>query len=642
MSQLFLILFSFSISAQYGGGIGSNYGGGVSSRSSVTYDQAIDMLNEAAKQLAPKSQRDTCDGAPNNFNCTLASACHELYKNADNKDLYVSSDGGRVPNKVMYEMALTLDVCAANQTKPGQTTEPDFIQTHEDLVSEAIARGESDIFLATQQLYQEQLYNASFNNYGNGLLPEITLESLRETSKKAQARFGIEKPLGDAVLKKWLAVLNPSFGEVEKDPSLRSYFYYDNPFLYPADSLGYDVNVTEAQKKAYERTYQNGISKGLETAEDTRNAMIQLMLKKKQKVTATYGRNSRTTKQQHQHIDAIIARIKTVKISNYQPGQHPPGTCDHPNAFYRSTNHEVLLCPQLFGLPQMAIFEVTAHEIAHSFDSCRISYDLVQSKQPKTSIPPTSYPGSLISVNPDSFDSSPSTYRLTRAWNRDKKRLISAGQSIDDSPLHTELKCLESESFVGKSSNYSIKKDVHGAIRALRDERLAEGFSQDSEVIQALNDALADIDDQWINERKHCQIGDLTSRTAESLSDLVATQAVVEHVENKVPAEKRKTAYFESMAFSLQSSCIAYLPDAYTAVELTAARLGCDGNLNASPKEVRYNTETIADFALALEKDSHSRTPDRFENIFFAHPKARAAFNCPRHYDKLKSPLCHP
>lgn len=321
-------------------------------------------------------------------------------------------------------------------------------------------------------------------------------------------------------------------------------------------------------------------------------------------------------------IERIIQRVKTIHFNPPRLTEQLREKCQVPNAYYNFRDHSFTLCPQTLLNPKIILIETIAHEMTHSFDSCRFSGRMVRSRLPE-----------VVEEAPFeieiAMDSNPIIYENTLfddEENLNPKNIIQEKKKYAENPFIKTLSCLQDPKSLGAKS---IKREELNSLAVMKS---IESHNQGSEVSKSKK---AKMIDYFLNNQKtyfdysegcgHAESADTMLRS--QLEEAFAEKVSSEIVARKLSQFKKKEAQIKVLELILSLGGVC--PND----PMENAKIKEMKELEKCPHYFENMSEENKILAAASlidpRFDTHAESSKIRDHILLAHPTIRKVLNCP-------------
>lgn len=300
----------------------------------------------------------------------------------------------------------------------------------------------------------------------------------------------------------------------------------EDPFVYPEQLTNADkAGGPEKLKKNLER-YNKELKRVSGIFAETQARVIKVLESRKNKNNAA-------------GINNMIKRIKMTTIKTPKLGDGISNLsaegCESPNAFYQYEKTSLTVCPQLFNLPDAALFSAIAHELGHAIDPCAMA----------------------LSYSKKGQDFEPDFPEFMHGKGLNKRAEIAAFPPSKN-PMASVIACLQQPSSIGVTipSQKQLLSKIDQEENNLRKEVSERDEKAElSEVVLAnFEDSRKIIKDNY-ETYKGCSTFTDNGHLQEAWSDWVASQALADKVSDFQDSQKAKKYAFASQAFFFSREC---------------------------------------------------------------------------------------
>ncbi|MDD4973586.1 MAG: hypothetical protein PHY93_04510 [Bacteriovorax sp.] len=318
-------------------------------------------------------------------------------------------------------------------------------------------------------------------------------------------------------------------------------------------------------------------------------------------------------------IERIIERVKTIRFNPPRLTKTVENECKYPNAFYSPDDHSFTICPQMLDYPKIALMEVMAHEISHSYDSCTFSGKIFKNTGPSTV---EEAPFDIIIK----MDPVLGNYRNSLTLNLKPKNKNQDIALYADNPFSKTLSCLQDPKSVGAQS---IKPEE---IKRKTQEQLAEltriGQNTPNNTKAKYLNFLNDHQKEYFDYFQGCDFsnnGDTVARSQmqEAFADKMASEIVARKLKTLSKVEAEKSVL--EIALSLGNICENDKAGATKLREFAIKEKCPDFYENLTTEMKVLKAMNIAD----PKFNSHPVSAIRIDRNLLAHPEIRKALKCP-------------
>ncbi|GEM_PF-4303165 len=563
---------------------------------------------------------DSCGEKKQNRDCSFANFCKSIAKNIDGPYLYISKDGGKIPNYQLYDNERSAADCFDQITsrleeRKNTPANKEKLRTKMSAVQKAhIALKEKVIkSKIIEAVAKFDIENIKLNYDYNGIAMEDEHLSKEDIEKKFQE---ISKK-ANVKLPKWyqeeyVGLVLAMQSEAPQDPSPLGQSPFQNPkFATSINLAGSETKLRENQEKL-----RREIKRSENIFQETQQSILIFL----DKQIAAHPNDKSSYLE-------MKKRIETSRLSNPLSEANQESCNSGPNAYYLFFEHSVILCHQLLELPSAALKEIIAHELGHSIDPCFISNPLVHvtnAKEKDESSSDQSDP--LQSENKKYSDSystnflgqTPST--LSEKFSTYTTEEYSGPVYFKDNPAYSVIDCLTSDGSIKARTSDKVmaKKDLDKLI----DMRERAGANDsNSKLYNDLITARNNFDD-FYSKHGGCHFLPGNNQVQESWSDWIASQVIGMEI-NSLSPDKKMDFAFESLSVGIERAC-SYLPITQNSeIDAFKKEMGCTDD-----RSIAHVTFSSIVSANEMVQNVHPFAPDRAEKIFLAHPEIKKALGC--------------
>jgi hypothetical protein len=319
--------------------------------------------------------------------CSIKDFCSMSEIKIDNPVIYQNSEGELIHNGAYYISRQELRSCLKEKYKE------DILEKKEELGAKLMTKNlkkmsetNQRLMLLTKKLNAgSKIQKISSRVLAMSLAKGINGET-SDWEKKNVTRNELSAIISSAE-KKEKITLSPSIKKLlaeiqflKKDQSyLQEVSDWENalfPYIRPEDPYNHwDLLLNESisgGKKALEKNRAQYIEK---------SQMAFNLFKETQSEIVKYL-ESKKNESNLDSIERMIYRAKTIRFLPPRLTDRLMSHCLYPDAHYNFQDHSLSICPQLLNNPKISLIETIAHEISHSFDSCRFSRPMIKKKLP--------------------------------------------------------------------------------------------------------------------------------------------------------------------------------------------------------------------------------------------------------------------
>lgn len=304
---------------------------------------------------------------------------------------------------------------------------------------------------------------------------------------------------------------------------------------------------------------------------------------------------SKRNAQNGKAIDNMISRIEKVKWASFRPKNEEElyeKFCYLPNATFSPEGNQIVVCPQMLGMPEATLELVFAHELAHSIDTCFSSMTLSDDR------------GEMKLTDPN--------------WAMGK--LLVEGVPPSQNPFGKTIQCLQTPGSMGHKLRTNADKieDLKQYVAGLD----AEGADPENPEMQKIQGTLRDLEEA--KEENYCPANDddqPAKYMQEDFADWMAAQVVSEKLKAEKDPAKAKAAAFETQVLGLQTECPGFEQDQKDHIEKQMKSAGCS-------RQSQVAVKAILDIDKGQGGAEHPGWNDRTNKIFLAEPEMQKALSC--------------
>lgn len=304
---------------------------------------------------------------------------------------------------------------------------------------------------------------------------------------------------------------------------------------------------------------------------------------------------SKRNTQNGKAIDNMISRIEKVKWTSFRPKNEEElfeNACSLPNAFFSPNRNEIVVCPQMLGMPDATLEMVFAHELAHTIDTCYSSMTLSDDR-------------GIMKLSDPNW-----------AMGKPLVEAIPASQN----PYAKAIQCLQSPGSMGRKvrSNEDKIQDLKEYLAGLDEE----GADPENPEIQKIQAALRDLEEA--REENLCPKGEEDKNAnylQENFADWMAAQVVSERLKEEKDPAKAKAIAFETQALGLQAECPGFAEDQKAHISKQMKDAGCSNKSVAA-------VNALFEVDKSEGGNEHPGWVERSGKIFMAEPEIQKALSC--------------
>ena len=322
-------------------------------------------------------------------------------------------------------------------------------------------------------------------------------------------------------------------------------------------------------------------------------------------------------------IERIIQRVKTIHFNPPRLTERLSGKCTQPNAYYNYSDHSFTICPQSLLNPKISLIETIAHEIAHSFDSCRNSGRMVKSRLPQ-----------IVEEAPFeieiSMDSNPVNYENTLfddAENLNPKSIIQEKVKFADNPFIKTLSCLQDSKSLGVKTINPKDIKLLANIKLLELKNLGQevATSKKAKIIDYFLKHQQDYFD-YFQGCDHAENADtlLRSQLEEAFAEKISSEVMA----RKLSLLSKSDAQIKILELILSSGGVCTdKSKANINIEELKILEGCPRYFENMTEEKKI---LAAASLIDSRFDTHSEPAKNIDRVLLAHPEIRKVLNCPK------------